>query len=158
MSPLSIRSVFLLKSAAYWPTEWTCLIILGARHYMPIASSRALGEPPVQGPAKFEFVINLKTAGRAVSHGEPWVVPHRAYVAGLFDKPGPEQPLPAHSRPIDSHWVHTELFLLVVRTASGFSRVSSTSSVSWRITRRSPSRNAYSTFSRPISTSSSWPR
>jgi putative ABC transport system substrate-binding protein len=41
MSPLSIRSVFLLKSAAYWPTEWTCLIILGARHYMPIASSRA---------------------------------------------------------------------------------------------------------------------
>ncbi|MGA7735719.1 MAG: glycoside hydrolase family 65 protein, partial [Pseudolabrys sp.] len=34
-------------------------------------------------------------AGRAVSHGERWVVPHRAYVAGLFDIPGPEHPIPA---------------------------------------------------------------
>ena len=48
--------------------------------------------------------------------------------------------------------------LLTGRTARGFSRVSSTPSVSWRITRRSPSRNAYSTLSRLISTSSSWPR
>jgi len=48
--------------------------------------------------------------------------------------------------------------LLTDRTARGFSRVSSSSSVSWRITRRSPSRNAYSTVSRPISISSNWPR
>ena len=48
--------------------------------------------------------------------------------------------------------------LLTGRTARAFSRVSSTSSVSWRITRRSPSRSAYSTLSRLISTSSSWPR
>src|SRR5271166_6134647 len=34
-------------------------------------------------------------AGRAVSRGERWVVPHRAYVAGLFDIPGPEHPIPA---------------------------------------------------------------
>ena len=34
-------------------------------------------------------------AGRAVSRGERWVVPHRAYVAGLFDLPGPENPIPA---------------------------------------------------------------
>ena len=34
-------------------------------------------------------------AGRAVSHGERWVVPHRAYVAGVFDIPGPELPVPA---------------------------------------------------------------
>jgi trehalose/maltose hydrolase-like predicted phosphorylase len=34
-------------------------------------------------------------AGRAVSHGERWVVPHRAYVAGVFDIPGPELPIPA---------------------------------------------------------------
>src|SRR5271166_2381251 len=34
-------------------------------------------------------------AGRAVSHGERWVVPHRAYLAGLFDIPGPEHPIPA---------------------------------------------------------------
>jgi hypothetical protein len=48
--------------------------------------------------------------------------------------------------------------LLTVRTATEFSRDSSTSSVSWRMIRRSPSRNAYSTFSRPISISSNWPR
>jgi trehalose/maltose hydrolase-like predicted phosphorylase len=29
-------------------------------------------------------------AGRVVSRGERWVVPHRAYVAGMFDMPGPE--------------------------------------------------------------------
>src|SRR5271166_3020139 len=34
-------------------------------------------------------------AGRVVSRGERWVVPHRAYVAGLFDLPGPENPIPA---------------------------------------------------------------
>ena len=34
-------------------------------------------------------------AGRAVSRGERWVVPHRAYVAGVFDIPGPEHPIPA---------------------------------------------------------------
>ena len=34
-------------------------------------------------------------AGRAVSRGERWVVPHRAYVAGMFDIPGPEHPIPA---------------------------------------------------------------
>jgi trehalose/maltose hydrolase-like predicted phosphorylase len=34
-------------------------------------------------------------AGRAVSRGERWVVPHRVYVAGLFDVPDPEQPIPA---------------------------------------------------------------
>lgn len=34
-------------------------------------------------------------AGRAVSRGERWVVPHRAYVAGLFDMPSPEHPIPA---------------------------------------------------------------
>ena len=34
-------------------------------------------------------------AGRAVSRGERWVVPHRAYVAGVFDLPGPEHPIPA---------------------------------------------------------------
>jgi trehalose/maltose hydrolase-like predicted phosphorylase len=34
-------------------------------------------------------------AGRVVSRGERWVVPHRAYVAGLFDMPGPEHPIPA---------------------------------------------------------------
>jgi hypothetical protein len=47
--------------------------------------------------------------------------------------------------------------LLTGRTARGFSRVSSSSCLSWRITRRSPSRSVYSTVSRPISTSSSWP-
>jgi trehalose/maltose hydrolase-like predicted phosphorylase len=34
-------------------------------------------------------------AGRAVSRGERWVVPHRAYVAGVFDIPSPQQPIPA---------------------------------------------------------------
>ena len=34
-------------------------------------------------------------AGRPVSRGERWVVPQRAYVAGLFDLPGPEHPTPA---------------------------------------------------------------
>ena len=34
-------------------------------------------------------------AGRAVSRGERWDVPHRAYVAGMFDIPGPEHPIPA---------------------------------------------------------------
>jgi trehalose/maltose hydrolase-like predicted phosphorylase len=34
-------------------------------------------------------------AGRVVSRGERWVVPHRAYVAGLFDMPGPEHSIPA---------------------------------------------------------------
>ena len=34
-------------------------------------------------------------AGRAVSRGESWGVPHRAYVAGMFDIPGPEHPIPA---------------------------------------------------------------
>jgi trehalose/maltose hydrolase-like predicted phosphorylase len=34
-------------------------------------------------------------AGRPVSRGERWVVPQRAYLAGLFDIPGPEQPIPA---------------------------------------------------------------
>ena len=34
-------------------------------------------------------------AGRAVSRGERWGVPHRAYVAGMFDIPGPEHPIPA---------------------------------------------------------------
>ena len=34
-------------------------------------------------------------AGRPVSRGERWVVPQRAYLAGLFDIPGPEQPVPA---------------------------------------------------------------
>ena len=33
-------------------------------------------------------------AGRAVSRGERWVVQHRAYVAGLFDIPHPEHPIP----------------------------------------------------------------
>jgi trehalose/maltose hydrolase-like predicted phosphorylase len=33
-------------------------------------------------------------AGRAVSRGERWVVPHRGYVAGLFDVPDPEHPIP----------------------------------------------------------------
>src|SRR5271165_3123788 len=34
-------------------------------------------------------------AGRGVGRGERWVVPDRAYVAGLFDLPGPENPIPA---------------------------------------------------------------
>jgi trehalose/maltose hydrolase-like predicted phosphorylase len=34
-------------------------------------------------------------AGRVVSRGERLVVPHRAYVAGLFDMPGLEHPIPA---------------------------------------------------------------
>jgi trehalose/maltose hydrolase-like predicted phosphorylase len=34
-------------------------------------------------------------AGRVVSRGERWDVPHRAYLAGLFDIPGPEVPIPA---------------------------------------------------------------
>jgi len=34
-------------------------------------------------------------AGRPVSRGERWVVPQRAYLAGLFDIPGPEHPIPA---------------------------------------------------------------
>lgn len=34
-------------------------------------------------------------AGRVVSRGERWVVPHRAYVAGMFDMPSPEHPIPA---------------------------------------------------------------
>jgi trehalose/maltose hydrolase-like predicted phosphorylase len=34
-------------------------------------------------------------AGRPVGRGERWVVPHRAYLAGLFDIPGPEHPIPA---------------------------------------------------------------
>jgi hypothetical protein len=48
--------------------------------------------------------------------------------------------------------------LLTDRTASGCSGVSWMSSVSWRITRPSPSRSAYATVSRPISTSSICPR
>ena len=34
-------------------------------------------------------------AGRPVSRGERWVVPQRAYLAGLFDVPGPEHPIPS---------------------------------------------------------------
>src|SRR5246127_140632 len=34
-------------------------------------------------------------AGRPVCRGERWVVQQRAYLAGLFDMPGPEQPVPA---------------------------------------------------------------
>ena len=34
-------------------------------------------------------------AGRVVSRGERWDVPHRAYLAGLFDIPAPEHPIPA---------------------------------------------------------------
>src|SRR6516225_5478201 len=34
-------------------------------------------------------------AGRPVSRGERWVVPQRAYVAGMFDIPSPENPIPA---------------------------------------------------------------
>jgi trehalose/maltose hydrolase-like predicted phosphorylase len=33
-------------------------------------------------------------AGRVLSRGERWVVPHRAYVAGMFDIPDPEHPIP----------------------------------------------------------------
>ena len=33
-------------------------------------------------------------AGRVVSRGERWVDPHRAYVAGMFDTPDPEHPIP----------------------------------------------------------------
>jgi trehalose/maltose hydrolase-like predicted phosphorylase len=33
-------------------------------------------------------------AGRVVSRGEHWVDPHRAYVAGMFDTPDPEHPIP----------------------------------------------------------------
>ena len=40
-------------------------------------------------------------AGRVVSRGERWVIPNRAYLAGLFDIPGSEDPIstlvPAHS-------------------------------------------------------------
>ena len=51
--------------------------------------------------AIYEFRFSISNgllglrAGRAVSRGERWVVPHRAYVAGLFDIPGPEHPIPA---------------------------------------------------------------
>src|SRR5262245_19253259 len=48
--------------------------------------------------------------------------------------------------------------LLTGRTASGCSRDSWISSVSWRIMRHSPSRSAYVTVSTPISTSSICPR
>jgi hypothetical protein len=48
--------------------------------------------------------------------------------------------------------------LLTGRTTTGFSRLSWISSVSWRITRRSPSRSVYSTLSKLISTSNIWPR
>jgi trehalose/maltose hydrolase-like predicted phosphorylase len=34
-------------------------------------------------------------AGRPVGRGERWVVPQRAYLAGLFDIPSPEHPIPA---------------------------------------------------------------
>ena len=34
-------------------------------------------------------------AGRPVSRGERWVVPQRVYLAGLFDVPGPEHPIPS---------------------------------------------------------------
>ena len=33
-------------------------------------------------------------AARAISRGERWVLPPRTYVAGLFDIPSPEQPIP----------------------------------------------------------------
>ena len=33
-------------------------------------------------------------AGRVISRGERWDIPSRAYVAGLFDIPGPEDPIP----------------------------------------------------------------
>jgi Glycosyl hydrolase family 65, N-terminal domain len=32
--------------------------------------------------------------GRAVSHGSRWIEPQRTYIAGLFDIPGPEHPIP----------------------------------------------------------------
>jgi len=32
--------------------------------------------------------------GRAVSRGSRWIEPHRTYIAGLFDIPGPEHPIP----------------------------------------------------------------
>jgi hypothetical protein len=48
--------------------------------------------------------------------------------------------------------------VLIGRNAIGLSRVSRSSSVSWRITTHSPSRSVYSTFSWSTSTSSIWPR
>jgi trehalose/maltose hydrolase-like predicted phosphorylase len=33
-------------------------------------------------------------AGRAISRGARWVEPHRTYVAGLFDIPSPQHPIP----------------------------------------------------------------
>jgi trehalose/maltose hydrolase-like predicted phosphorylase len=33
-------------------------------------------------------------AGRALSRGQLWTEPHRTYIAGLFDIPGPEEPIP----------------------------------------------------------------
>ena len=32
--------------------------------------------------------------GRAVSRGSRWIEPHRTYIAGLFDIPGPEHLMP----------------------------------------------------------------
>jgi hypothetical protein len=63
----------------------------------------------------------------------------------------------AHSSSYEGPYI-PENPMLTGRTAIGFSRVSRISSVSWRITRDSPSRSVYSTFSWPISTSSIWPR
>jgi trehalose/maltose hydrolase-like predicted phosphorylase len=33
-------------------------------------------------------------AGRAISRGARWIEPHRTYIAGLFDIPGPQHPIP----------------------------------------------------------------
>ena len=61
-------------------------------------------------------------AGRAVSRGERWVVPHRAYVAGLFDIPGPEHPIPAL---VPARGVLSRIVLEFVDAISGISKVPS---------------------------------
>ena len=92
------------------------------------------------------------------SRGKARLATHLVGSALRHDKP--EHAAKFVSRPTGSGGVCTGRShpLLTGRTARAFSRVSSTSSVSWRITRRSPSRSVYCTLSRLISISRSWPR